>query len=215
MLTVYLLRHHGPVQLRTRSELLKAQGLRLTGSRQALADALPEIASQAPDIVACDLRLADAHAMGVARELGKLPVRPQLLLLTPTAEDLQLFAALSAGANAYHVDQDGSAGLVDALTRLHGRRSRLGPQHARQTLAAFGIERSPLATASPAAAAADTRPAGRQVEQAGRHLLSLLAHGLLVSEVAALWQLEVAEIERRIWRLVRLLHVRSRELQIV
>jgi hypothetical protein len=34
------------------------------------------------------------------------------------------------------------------------------------------------------------------------------------AEVATLWQLEVAEIERRIWRLVRLLHVRSRELLI-
>ena len=31
---------------------------------------------------------------------------------------------------------------------------------------------------------------------------------------AALWQLDMAEIERRIWRLVRLLHVRSRELLI-
>lgn len=215
MPSVYLLRHSEPVLQRTRSQLLQTDGLEWAGGQFVLADALPEITALAPDIVACDLRLPDSHAMRVALELNRLPVRPQLLLLTPTADDLQLFAALSAGANGFHVEAGGANGLADALQRLHACRATLGPQHARQALAAFGIERSPLVTASPAAAAADASPAGRQVDQAGRHLLSLLAHGLLVDEVARLWQQEVAEIERRIWRLVRLLHVRSRELQIV
>lgn len=214
MSTVYLLRHSEPALQRARSVLLQAQGIELAGAQLTLADALPEIGSLAPDIVACDLRVADSHAMRVAHELGRLPVRPQLLLLTPTADDLQLFAALSAGANGFHVDAGQGSGLVDGLLRLQACRATLGPQHARQALAAFGIERSPLVTASSVPAAADTTPAGRQVDQAGRHLLSLLAHGLLVSEVARLWQLEVAEVERRIWRLVRLLHVRSRELLI-
>jgi DNA-binding NarL/FixJ family response regulator len=131
-----------------------------------------------------------------------------------TADDLQLFAALSAGANAYHVDDGSGTGLVEALLRLHDRRAMLSPQLARQALAAFCIERSPLAVASLAVAARDASPAGRQIDQASRHLLTLLAQGLLLAEVATLWQLEVAEIERRIWRLVRLLHVRSRELLI-
>jgi len=214
MPTVYLLRLNEPSLQRTRSLLLQAAGVELAGSSAVLADALDELATLAPDIVATDLRLVDSHAMRVAHELGRLPVRPQLLLLTPTADDLQLFAALSAGANAYHVDSGSGTGLVDALTRLHERRAMLSPQLARQALAAFGIERSPLATARQAAASQDTTPAGRQVDQASRHLLTLLAQGLLPAEIVALWKLDVAEIERRIWRLVRLLHVRSRELLI-
>ena len=43
---------------------------------------------------------------------------------------------------------------------------------------------------------------------------TLLAQGLLLTEITQLWALDGAEIERRIWRLVRLLHVRSRELLI-
>ncbi|MCY4755863.1 response regulator [Pelomonas aquatica] len=214
MPTVYLLRHGEPVLQRTRSLLLQAGGVRLCGSKALLADALDELATLAPDIVASDLRLVDSHAMRVAHELGRLPVRPQLLLLTPTADDLQLFAALSAGANAYHVDDGSGSSLAQALARLHERRAMLSPQLARQALAAFGIERSPLATARQAAAALDASPAGRQIDQASRHLLTLLAQGLLLAEIAMLWKLEVAEIERRIWRLVRLLHVRSRELLI-
>lgn len=214
MPTVYLLRHGEPVLQRTRSLLLQAVGIELAGSQALLADALDELATLAPDIVASDLRLVDSHAMRVAHELGRLPVRPQLLLLTPTADDLQLFAALSAGANAYHVDEGSGAGLVEALLRLHECRAMLSPQLARQALAAFGIERSPLATARQAAAALDASPAGRQIDQASRHLLTLLAQGLLLAEIATLWKLEVAEVERRIWRLVRLLHVRSRELLI-
>jgi DNA-binding NarL/FixJ family response regulator len=214
MATVYLLRLNEPSLQRTRSLLLQAAGVELAGSSAVLADALEELATLAPDIVATDLRLVDSHAMRVAHELGRLPVRPQLLLLTPTADDLQLFAALSAGANAYHVDNGSGTGLVEALMRLHERRAMLGPQLARQALAAFGIERSPLATARQAAAAQDTTPAGRQVDQASRHLLTLLAQGQLLAEIVALWKLDVAEIERRIWRLVRLLHVRSRELLI-
>lgn len=214
MSTVYLLRLGETTLQRTRSLLLRAEGVELAGSSGNLNDALPEIQRLTPDIVASDLRLVDAHAMRVAHELGRLPVRPQLLLLTPTADDLQLFAALSAGANAYHVDDGSGAGLVEALARLHERRAMLSPQLARQLLAAFGIERSPLATARQAAAALDATPAGRQIEQASRHLLTLLAQGLLLAEIATLWALDAAEIERRIWRLVRLLHVRSRELLI-
>lgn len=214
MPTVYLLRLGETALQRTRTLLLRAEGLELVGSGGNLTDALQEIHHLAPDIVASDLRLVDAHAMRVAHELGRLPVRPQLLLLAPTADDLQLFAALSAGANAYHVDDGGGAGLVEALMRLHDRRATLSPQLARQALAAFGIERSPLVTARQAAAALDATPAGRQIEQSSRHLLTLLAQGLLLAEIAALWALDVAEIERRIWRLVRLLHVRSRELLI-
>lgn len=211
MPTVYLLRHGASTLQRTRSLLLRAAGVELAGSSPLLSEALGELTLLAPDIVACDLRLVDAHAMRVAVELGRLPVRPQLLLLTPTADDLQLFAALSAGANGYHVDDGSGAGLVEALGRLHERRVGLSPQIARQALAAFGIERSPLAMARQAAAPLDATPAGRQVDQASRHLLSLLAQGLLLAEIATLWALEVAEIERRVWRLVRLLHVRSRE----
>jgi DNA-binding NarL/FixJ family response regulator len=214
MPTVYLLRLSEPTLQRTRSQLLQAQGVELAGSSTVLADALDELATLAPDIVASDLRLVDSHAMRVAHELGRLPVRPQLLLLTPTADDLQLFAALSAGANAFHIDDGSAAGLVQALVRLHDRRATLSPQLARQALAAFGIERSPLTVARQVAAPLDASPAGRQIEQASRHLLTLLAQGLLMAEIAALWKLEVAEIERRIWRLVRLLHVRSRELLI-
>jgi DNA-binding NarL/FixJ family response regulator len=214
MPTVYLLRLSEPTLQRTRSQLLQSRGIELAGSRDNLTDALDEIAALAPDIVASDLRLVDSHAMRVAAELGRMPVRPQLLLLTPTADDLQLFAALSAGANAYHVDDGNGTGLVEALTRLHDRRVMLSPQLARQALAAFGIERSPLTVARQAAAPLDTTPAGRQIDQSSRHLLTLLAQGLLLAEIATLWKLSVAEIEARIWRLVRLLHVRSRELLI-
>lgn len=211
MPNVYLLRLGETTLQRTRALLLQAPDVALAGSGHVLADALDEIAALAPDIVACDLRLVDSHAMRVAHELGRLAVRPQLLLLTPTADDLQLFAALSAGANAYHVDDGSGAGLVAALHRLHGRRAGLGPQLARQALAAFGLERSPIIVARQAAAPRDASPAGRQIDQASRHLLTLLAQGLLLAEIAALWKLDAAEIERRIWRLVRLLHVRSRE----
>ncbi|MFT7776562.1 hypothetical protein [Roseateles sp.] len=214
MPTVYLLRLSETTLQRTQALLQQASGVALAGSGQVLADALEEIVALAPDIVACDLRLADSHAMRVALELGRLAVRPQLLLLTPTADDLQLFAALSAGANAYHLDDGSGSGLVEALQRLHERRARLGPQLARQALAAFGIERSPIVMARQAAAPLDASPAGRQIDQASRHLLTLLAQGLLLAEIAALWKLDAAEIERRVWRLVRLLHVRSRELLI-
>ncbi len=214
MPTVYLLRLGETTLQRTRSLLLRADGVQLAGSHDHLTDALAEIAALAPDIVASDLRLVDSHAMRVAHELGRLPVRPQLLLLAPTADDLQLFAALSAGANAYHVDDGSGTGLVEAINRLHDRRAMLNPQLARQALAAFGIERSPLTVARQAPAAQDASPAGRQIDQASRHLLTLLAQGLLLAEIVALWKLDLAEIERRIWRLVRLLHVRSRELLI-
>jgi len=214
MPTVYLLRLSDSTLARTRAQLQHAEGVELVGSGSSLAGSLDEIDALMPDIVASDLRLKDNHAMRVAAELGRLAVRPQLMLLTPTADDLQLFAAISAGANAYYLDDGSGTGLVEALIRLHERRVVLSPQLARQALAAFGIDRSPLVMARQPASALDSTPAGRQIDQSGRHLLTLLAQGLLLPEIMALWKLDAAELERRMWRMVRLLHVRSRELLI-
>lgn len=178
----------------------------LCGSGERVHDALEPIARMRPEIVACDLRLLDGHAGRLALQLRQWPDRPQLLLLTQTADDLQLFDALHAGASGYCVDAGNGQGLVGGLRQLAGGRATMTPMIARQTLDRFGVGRSSLEQAQTPQAAQDLSSVRTGLNRAEQHLLSLLAHGLLCSEISQFWKLAQAEIERQLWRIYTRLH---------
>jgi len=179
------------------------------GSAERVREALEPIRTKSPDIVACDLRLLDGHAGRLAQQLLQWQHRPQLLLLTPTRDDPQLFDALRFGASGYCVDTGDGSSVALGLRQLAAGRSTMSPAIARQTLALFGLGRSGLAEAQQAAAAQDLSPRSKGILRCEQHLLSLLAHGLLISEVSRLWQLAAAEIEQRLQRIYLRLHALS------
>jgi len=179
------------------------------GSADRVREAGEPIRAKSPDIVACDLRLLDGNAGRLAQQLLQWQHRPQLLLLTPTLDDPQLFEALRFGASGFCVDAGNGTSVVWGLRQLASGRSTMSPAIARQTLALFGLGRSSLAEAQQAAAAQDLSPRAKGMLRCEQHLLSLLAHGLLISEIDRLWQLTVAEIEQRLQRIYLRLHALS------
>jgi DNA-binding NarL/FixJ family response regulator len=209
MPSVFLLRR-SPLALQKAREALSAAGATdwsEHGSAERLRTGCAALATgSAPDIVACDLRLPDGHAARLAQWLERLPGRPQLLLLTPTADELPLFDALRLGASAYCIDADMGANLALALRKLAAGRATMSPAIARQTLAAFGLGRSSLSDALRLRAAQDLSPVVHGLPRADQHLLSLLAHGLLCAEIGERWVLTVAEVEQRLWRIYPRLH---------
>jgi len=210
MPTVFLLRRSQPSLRHALGGVGTMLGWDVTGSNTSAQEAIDQVKALAPDFVAADLHLADGPASQLAGRMQQWPTRPQLLLLTATADDPQLFDALRAGGSGVCVDAEGGPGLSDALQRLADGRASMSPMIARETLEAFGLARASLADANSVAGGQDLTPLtntlARGLQRNEHHLLSLLAHGLLSKEIGTTWRIGQSNVERRLWRVYTKLH---------
>lgn len=209
MPSVFLLRRSPHSLLKTR-EALCAPGSRwiCSGQAEQWHQALPALRAQAPDVLICDLRLLDGPVSALLRRLPR-PL-PRVLLLSPLADDAQLFEALAAGAHAYRLEQDARS-LEASLDALLDGQASTSPALARQLLQSFGLPRSGLQLAQCVAAGQDHQEAAPHsgLSRAQQHLLSLFAHGLLEAEIAQRWQLTQSAIGQRVAELYAALHRRQ------
>lgn len=210
MPAVFLIRRTHQSLIRAGTVLAQEGRWLLCGQTEQVREAAGQVRIHQPDVLACDLRLVDGNATRLLRELPHEPaLRPRVLLLTPSPDDLLLFEALRSGGDGYCVDAGSGANLPAALSQLHEGRASMSPMIARQMLAAFGLQRSNLQLAQCVASAQDLAPlAGHEpLSLSDQHLLSMVAGGLLCEEIAQRWQVAVAEVERRFAALYRQLHL--------
>ena len=207
---VFLLRRCAPSLQKARDTVAQLPGWQVNGAAQSVSEACELIERLQPDIVACDLNLSHGRFEKFAHACRSWPERPQILLLTDAADDLSLFDALRWGADAYSVETGDGRGLMAGLRRLVAGRATMSPRIAQSTLALFGVGRSRLTEAQPDSAARDVSNAPGSLTpgllKAEQHLLSLLAHGLLTREICKHWQLDEAEIERRLAAVYKRMH---------
>ncbi len=212
MPSLFLLRRCKPSLLKALEKVAEMAGWTLNGSSESVRDIAAPLQASPPDIIACDLRLLDGHACRLARQFQQWPTRPQMLLLTPTADDLLLFRTLRCGASGYCVETGDGQGLAEGLQRMAAGRALMSPRIARKTLLALELPRSCLVRASQAEAGQQASVSEQAVGSVGsvspadQHLLSLLAHGLLSDEIGKHWGLAQAEIEQRLHRIYTQLH---------
>lgn len=72
--------------------------LRIVGQATSLAEALRLVAASAPDVVLLDHRLPDGDGVGAITDLHGIRPSAKIVVLTATASDRVLVAALEAGA---------------------------------------------------------------------------------------------------------------------
>lgn len=207
MPSVFLIRRCQPSLQKAQARLASETSWKVCGSSDLVREAPAALQAVHSDFIACDLRLYDGHASRLGYAMREWPRRPQLLLLSPTADDLQLFDALLAGGHSYCVDDGSGQGLLAGLQLLAEGRGRMSPLLARQTLDTFGLPRSSLLTSTSPLAAQDTDVVAiGRLQRAEQHLLSLVSHGLLAIEIGQRWQLTQDDVERRLAGIYRKLH---------
>ncbi|MBV8500686.1 MAG: response regulator transcription factor [Paucibacter sp.] len=210
---VYLLRSCEPALAKARDVVAGMAGWQLIGASQHVGEAGAALQTAEPDILACDLRLADGRVEQLARHCHAWRRRPRILLLTETANDARVFDALRLGANAYCLVEADGRGLEQGLRRLTAWRADMSPGIAQRSLALLGLPRSRSFDALSHSAAGDQTPLGSApgLARCEQHLLSLLASGMLASEIARAWGMPESEIERRIATVYRRLHALLRQ----
>jgi len=118
MTTVLLVDDHPLFLDGVRAALSTSPGIDVVAEAHTAADAIELAAALAPDVVLMDLNLPDGSGIDATREVVAVSPRSHVLVITMSADDDAVVAAMRAGARGYVVKGAGRRDLVQAVTTV-------------------------------------------------------------------------------------------------
>src|SRR2546428_634090 len=100
-ITVLIVDDHAVVRQGVRTLLDMHPDLQVVGEAESAEAALPLVEELVPDVVLLDLVLPGMNGVEATRQMKKISLRTQIVVLTSFAEDEHIFPALRAGALSY------------------------------------------------------------------------------------------------------------------
>ncbi len=180
----------------------QAPGLALVGEVGTGEEAVEACRALRPDVLVLDLSLSGAlQGLDVARTVGAEGTAGRILILTGRTDEQAIFEAMRAGAYGYLEKTSGVRFIAEALLRVAAGERVFTPEQERLAVAELGRQ---ARQAREAAAVRETLTP-REVE-----ILTLLARGLSVKQVATRLRIGPRTVETHIGKLYRKLGVRNR-----
>ena len=116
--TVLLVDDHPLFLDGVRAALSGVAGIEVVGEARDKAAALERAAALRPDVVLMDLNLPDGSGIDATREILAAAPGTRVLVITMSADDDAVVAAMRAGARGYVVKGSGRADLVAAVSTV-------------------------------------------------------------------------------------------------
>jgi DNA-binding NarL/FixJ family response regulator len=154
--------------------LLEDQGLQVIGEAENGRAALQLVAELAPDVVVMDLKMPGLTGVETTRQVSSIAPRTRVVVLTISADDDDVMAALLAGACGYLLKDSSIDQLVAGIHAAAGGESLISPQ-----IAAKVLQRLRAQTPDTAARTIRTELSARELE-----VLRLIAIGKDNAEIA-------------------------------
>jgi DNA-binding NarL/FixJ family response regulator len=154
--------------------LLEDQGLQVVGEADNGRAALQLVAELAPDVVVMDLKMPGLTGVETTRQVSSIAPRTRVVVLTISADDDDVMAALLAGACGYLLKDSSIDQLVAGIHAAAGGESLISPQ-----IAAKVLQRLRAQTPDTAARTIRTELSARELE-----VLRLIAIGKDNAEIA-------------------------------
>ena len=149
-----------------RAALSGAEDLEVVGEAHDVAGAVELAASLDPDVVLMDLNLPDGSGIDATRAVLRGDAGIRVLVMTMSADDDAVVAAMRAGARGYVVKGAGKADLLQAVRTVAGGGAVFSPAVADRLGEFFtGVAEVPARQAFP------------QLTEREREVLDLLARG--------------------------------------
>jgi DNA-binding NarL/FixJ family response regulator len=186
------LMREGTAALLGADERIEVVGLARDG-REALA--LSE--RRRPDVVLLDLNMPELGGLEACARLRK-EGGPEVLMLTVSEEEPDLYAALRVGAAGYLTKDVPPAELIEAVLAVARGEPRIAPAMASRMLAELG--RAPAAAPDPLEALSERE----------RDVLALLAEGLRNREIAERLIISEATVKTHVRHVLEKLRFRNR-----
>ena len=196
------------------SNLLTAHGIDVVGvaanGREAVAQAL----ALAPDLVLMDLRMPVCDGLEATRQIKAQQPAVQIVILTTSAEDQDLFAAIQSGACGYLLKSIGGKAFLEALHGLEEGVPPFSPGLAARLLAEFArLASQPPRTvdvSATAAAPVATAPLPAELTERQQAVLRLVASGLTYKEVGQQLALSERTVRYHMAEIMARLHLEHR-----
>jgi DNA-binding NarL/FixJ family response regulator len=157
---------------------------------------------RAPDVVVLDLNMPNVGGLEACAKLRGMssPPAPEVLMLTVSEQEPDLYAALRVGAAGYLTKDMPPAELVEAVLAVSRGEPRIAPAMASRMLAELG-------RAGPSAEPEDPLAALSARE---RDVLALLAEGLRNREIAERLVISEATVKTHVRHVLEKLRFRNR-----
>ena len=187
------LMREGTAALLGADERIEVVGLAHDG-REALA--LAE--RRKPDVVLLDLNMPEIDGLEACARLRKQDGGPEVLMLTVSEEEPDLYAALRVGAAGYLTKDVPPAELIEAVLAVARGEPRIAPAMASRMLADMGRGEAP--PEDPLARLSDRE----------REVLALLAEGLRNREIAERLVISEPTVKTHVRHVLEKLRIRNR-----
>lgn len=136
--TVLVVDDHPVVRMGVCMLLAQDSRMRVVGEASSCAQAWDMLHGLRPDIVICDLMLADGDACDLIRKLQVEDLDWQVIVYTAHTGEAKVLEALRAGASGYIVKGSEPERLVDAIRTVGQGGSYLDPAIASQVIGRVG-----------------------------------------------------------------------------
>jgi DNA-binding NarL/FixJ family response regulator len=198
-----LLADDHPLFLDGLRNLLAARGIAVVGTARDGLEALEQARALRPEVVLLDIHMPRLNGLAALRMIKAEVPEARIVMLTMSAEDDELFEAITAGASGYLLKTQDTEQVFALLQDVARGEVALSPGLASRVLNEFRRR----ATLPPGV---EDRPPAESLSLRETQVLTLVAQGLTYKEVGARLNLSERTIKYHMGEIVGRLHVDSR-----
>lgn len=174
----------------------RSRDFRCLGCYSSAEEALRELPAVKPDVVLMDINLPGMNGVECVRKLKAQEFSAHIVMLTVYEDSEQIFESLAAGATGYLLKRTPPTELLEAIRDVHSGGAPMSSQIARKVVQSFR-------GASSVNQSADLSPREQEI-------LSWLAQGFLIKEIADRLGIGFDTVRTHIRRIYEKLQVRTR-----
>lgn len=183
--------------------LLAARGIEVVGTAGDGLEALAQARALTPDVILMDIQMPRCGGLEATRLIKAELPEIKIVMLTVSADDEDLFAAIKNGASGYLLKNLKADRFFDMLAGVARGEAPIAPELAARILAEFAHGgRAPAPEAHPALPAGLT---GRQVE-----VLALVVEGRSYREIADQLFISERTVKYHMKEILQTLHLQNR-----
>lgn len=196
------------------SNLLAAHDITVVGTAGDGRSAVLQALELNPDLILMDLRMPVCDGLTATRFIKAQCPAIQIVILTTSAEDDDLFAAIQSGASGYLLKSMSGKAFIEALHGLEGGVPPFSPGLAARLLAEFArrAEQSPPPAMSDpyAGAVSPPNPPPNDLTERQVEVLRLVASGMTYKEVGQQLSLSERTVRYHMAEIMARLHLEHR-----
>lgn len=163
-------------------------------------EAVTAVARYQPDVILLDVNMPGIGGVGATRQIREADPDAQILMLTVSERESDLFAAIRSGARGYLLKDATSDQLCDAVRRVHAGEAIIAPVMAAKLFDKF----------SEMPEAPKLSPKLDELTERERDILHLLTQGLSNKEIGIQLALSPHTVKVHLHRILEKLDLRSR-----